>query len=83
MLIVPVVDFIGKLFLQFHKVHHIQSLKNVGTMCWISDKFDVQLLSFLKKLKGEVRGVSIKKDHLCTAVCFLPSFWIETFSKPI
>ena len=54
MVIVPVMDFIGKLLLQLCKTHHIQSLENVGTMCRISNEFDVKLPSFLKELKGEV-----------------------------
>ena len=59
MAIVPVADFIGKLPLQLHKAHHIQSLENVSAMCWIGNEFNIQLLSFLEELKGEVQSVIV------------------------
>ena len=83
MAIIPVVDFISKLLLQLRKAHHIQSLENMGTMCGVSNEFDVKLLSFPKELKGEVRRVTIEKNNPCTAIGFLVSDRIKVVDEPI
>jgi hypothetical protein len=54
MAIVPVTNLIGKLLLELHKAHHIQPLENMGTMCWVSNELNVELLSLPKELEGEV-----------------------------
>ena len=83
MAIIPVTDFIGKLPLQLRKAHYIQPLENVSAMCQIGDKLDIQLLSFLEELKGEVRRVPIKKNHPCPTSRFLTSGWIKILDKPV
>jgi len=83
MTLVPVTDFIRELPLQLRKAHHIQPLKDVSTMRWISNELDIQLPSFPEELKGEVRGVPIEKNHPCTTGCFLTLGWIETLDEPV
>ena len=69
MAFVPVTDFISKLPLQLRETHNIQPLKNVGAICWVSNKLDIQLPSFPEELKGKVRGVAIEENDPRTAGC--------------